>query len=294
MVEELEGGQKADESMAGLVRARKFLQRRFGSVFGELRRADLAEPKRSATGRRSFAEEATPEDGAAKRAFVQQLGNRIVERINWATVANATSVAACGAARRIGGAACCRSELAERMQQVVDLLRLQDVRHHAGPRPRTRGASTSRSPSMLRMDLIRTAEDPRGEILYFEESRRRALDFYRNSILHFLALPSWLARRLLAGPAGPEARRELAEWLDLFYTEFFTPRGEVLASSHRRLPADHFERCGWLEKSGGELRATEKGRPGFRFLAEQTRGIVEAYYCARAGRWPHCPRATSG
>ena len=97
--------------------------------------------------------------------------------------------------------------------------------------------------SMLRMDLVRTAEDPRGEILYFEESKRRALDFYRNSIVHFLALPSWLSRRLLAGPAGPETRRELADWLDLFYTEFFTPRGEVLAS-HIDAFADHFERRG--------------------------------------------------
>src|SRR3990172_3163192 len=33
MVEELEGAEKKDESMLGLVRARKYLQRRFGSVF---------------------------------------------------------------------------------------------------------------------------------------------------------------------------------------------------------------------------------------------------------------------
>lgn len=278
MVDELEGGEKQDESMLGLVRARKFLQRRFGSVF-----INFGEPISLAEAlgdrRRSFSEEATPEAVVAKRAFVANLGNRIVERINWATVANATAVAACAllGERRRG---MLRSELAERMQQVVDLLHLQDVRLTPALAA-DEGRFDESIASMLRMDLIRSAKDPRGEILFFEESKRRALDFYRNSILQYLALPSWLARRLLAGPAGPEARRELAEWLDLFYTEFFTPRGEVLAS-HIDAFADHFERHGWLERSGGELRATEKGRNGFRFLAEQTRGIVEAYYCACA------------
>ena len=94
MVEELEGGAKRDESVLGLVRARKFLQRRFGSVFvnfGEpISLAEALGPRRA-----RFARDASPECQAEKRAFVERLGHRIVERINWAVVPNATSIAAC-------------------------------------------------------------------------------------------------------------------------------------------------------------------------------------------------------
>ena len=52
--------------------------------------------------------------------------------------------------------------------------------------------------------------DARGEILYFEESKRRALDFYRNSIVQFLAAPSFLARSLLRGGEVGALRADVA------------------------------------------------------------------------------------
>jgi glycerol-3-phosphate O-acyltransferase len=279
MVDELEGGEKTGESVLGLVRARKYLQRRFGSVF-----LNFGEPislgEALGADRERFADESNPEDAAAKRAFIATLGNRLVERINWATVANATAVAACallGEQRR----GMLRSELIGRMQEVVDLLRLQDARLTPALAADEAAQFEESIAAMQSMDLIHVTQDARGEIVSFDESKRRALDFYRNSILHFLALPSWLARRLLAGPATPEFRAELAGWLEFFYTEFFTPRGEILAA-HIDAFIDLFERRGWVERSDGELRATEKGKLGLRFLAEQTRGIVEAYYCACA------------
>jgi len=278
MVEELEGAEKKSESMRGLVGARKFLQRRFGSVF-----VNFGEPISlgDALGerRQRLASSPLPEVSTEKRAFIGILANRIAERINWAVVPNATSVAACAllGERRRG---LFRPDLVRRMQEIVDLLRLQDVKLTPAL-AQDEGPFSEAIASMLRMDLVRSTEDPRGEILYFEESKRRALDFYRNSIVQFLAAPSFLARRLLAGPVGPELRREIADWLDLFYYEFFTPRGEVLAA-HLDAFVDHFERFGWLERKEGELRVTEKGVPTCRFLAEQTRGVVEAYYATVA------------
>jgi glycerol-3-phosphate O-acyltransferase len=278
MVDELEGREKRDESVLGLVRARKFLQRRFGTVF-----VNFGEPISLAAAlgaqRTQLAADRGPEATAEKRALVSHLGNRIVERINWAVVPNATSVAASAllGERRRG---LFRADLVARMQEIVDLLRLQDVKLTPALE-RDEGRFDDSIASMLRMDLIKSSPDPRGEILYFEESRRRALDFYRNSIVHFLATPSFLARQLLAPSGAGELRRELAEWLDLFYHEFFTPRGEVLAA-HVDAFLDHFERFGWVERKDGTPRATEKGLPVFRFLAEQTRGYVEAYYATCA------------
>jgi len=78
MVGELEGGAKSEESMLGLVRARKYLQRRFGTVhvnFGEpLSLADALGDQRERLARSG--EEVAEE----LRLFIQSLGNRIVER----------------------------------------------------------------------------------------------------------------------------------------------------------------------------------------------------------------------
>jgi glycerol-3-phosphate O-acyltransferase len=274
LVSELEGAKKEGESMMGLIRSRKFLRRRFGSVcvnFGEpISLADALGPQREA-----FAQKESPEITQSKRHFVEGLGNRIVERINWAVVPNSTSVAACAllGARHRGFF---REELVLRMQEIVDLLRLQDVRL-MWALDYDEGAYKMAIGSMLHSDLIRSTSDSRGEILHYEPNRRTALDLYRNAVVHYLAAPSFLARQLLSGVHPGEIRDELASWLDLFYSEFFTPRSEVLAA-HFDAFLDHFERFGWLERSDEELRVTVKGIGYFEFLAEQTRGFVEIYY----------------
>jgi len=279
MVGELEGEAKSSESVLGLVRARKYLRRRFGTVhvsFGEP--ISLAESLGDR--RERFAGEQSPEVEAEQRVFIQMLGNRIVERINWAVIPNATAIAACAmlGARSRG---LFRVELARRMQVTVDLLQLQGVRLTPALLQDTGEFSVSIA-SLVRADLLRSTEDDvRGEILYFEIAARRVLDIYRNSIVHFLAAPSFMARQLLAGPVGDDLRGELAEWLDIFYAEFYVPRGEVLAA-HFDGFIDHFERLGWVERSEGQLRATEKGAADFRFLSEQTRGVVEVYYATFA------------
>jgi glycerol-3-phosphate O-acyltransferase len=276
MVDELQGGAKTKESVAGLVRARKYLQRRFGSVhvsFGEpISLAAALGEKRV-----RFAGPDSESLLAEKRVFVEQLGHRIVERINWAAVANATSVAACvmlGSRHR----GLRRDELVERMQEVVALLRLQDVRLTAALL-RDEGDFEDSIAFLLRSDLLKRIEEPRGEILYYEVSHQRALDLYRNSIVHYLAAPSFLARRLLRGATMKELREDLATWQDLLYQEFFAPRAEVLAA-HCEGFLDHFERSGWITHQGDTLQASERGEPRLRYLAEQTRGVIEAYAAA--------------
>ncbi len=274
MVEELEGGKKKDESVLGLVRARKVLQRRFGSVF-----LNFGEPislAQELEGRRDLFLDGGAEDAIAEqRATTERLGNAVVERINWAMAANATSVAAAallGQPRR----GLFRSELVDHMREVLDLLHLQD----AALTPALEADEPDFEESiafLLRAGLIHSRDDARGEILYYDESRRRALDVYRNMLFHFLATPSVMARRLHPGCTPAELRDDLAFWLDLLYVEFLVPKGLVMAV-HMDAFVDYFERNGALERRDGMLRATEKGLPYFRFLSEQTRSLLEAWY----------------
>ena len=274
MVSELSGAKKQEESVLGLVRARKVLRRKWGSAhvsFGEpISLAEAIGPRR-----RELAAEG--ETGTEKRRFVEGLANRLVERINAATVANATAVAACAflGERRRG---LFRHELTTRMQETVDLLRLQDARITPAL-ARDQGDFDESIAFLLRSDLVRVQADPRGEILYYDEGKRPVLDLYRNSILHFLAAPSFLARRLLRGATRDELREDLRFWLDLFHRELFTQRGLVLAA-HFEAFLDFFERLEVVERQDHGLRATEKGRAYLARLAMLTRGVLEAYAAA--------------
>ncbi|MEE8581493.1 MAG: 1-acyl-sn-glycerol-3-phosphate acyltransferase [Myxococcota bacterium] len=276
MVGELKGGARVKESTWGLVRARKLLRRGFGSV--HLRFGDPISLAEAMGDRRErFARAESDEAIGERRRFIEDLGHHIVERINAGAVANSTSVAASvllGSRHR----GLLREEFVNRMQQVVDLLGMQDVRLTAAL-VADEGEFRESITFMVRSDLIRISANPCGEILYFDESRRPALDLYRNSIAQFLATPSVLAQRLLAGASRKELVEDLAAWQDLFYQEFFTPRGEDLRS---RCDAflEHFERSGWIEGDDQSVRATEFGRPFLQFLAEQTRGLIEAYHAA--------------
>jgi len=276
MVDELEGGAKQKESVLALVRARKVLEHRFGSVF-----VNFGEPislAQTLGGHRElFLPDESPGVAAERRALTESLGNEIVERINWAMVANATSVAASallGEPRR----GMFRSELTQRMREVVELLRLQDV-PMTPALVRDEGEFNESIAFLLRAGLIKSERDPRGEILYYDESRRRALDVYRNVLFHFLVAPSLLARRLQRGATLSALREDLGFWLDLLYREFFVSKATVLSLQLEAF-LDYFERIGALERSEDHFRVTERGRGYIAFLAEQTRSLIEAYYAS--------------
>lgn len=292
MVDELEGGKKKDESTLALLRARKVLQRRFGSVrvsFGEpISLADALGDRRHRFARQVRGEVADLVPGGSegevealteriaeeKRAFVDDLGHRIVERINWSVVVNATSAVSAvllGASHR----GLLRDELSQRLQQLVDLLRLSGVPITSALRT-DQGEFGESIAFMLRSDLIRSVQDSRGEIIFFEESRRRALDLYRNSIGHYLATSSILARALLAGGSPKEIHEELDGWQDLLYGEYFVPAVERQPEAVDRL-LEHFEAVGWLLRGEERLVASAEGRPVLAMLAAQTQGVVESY-----------------
>lgn len=281
MIDELGGGKKTEESMLGLLRARKTLQRRFGSVhvsFGEpISLADALGRDRQAFEalvRHQIDEpEVRAELEARKREFVTSLGHSLVERIALAMVANATSVAALVL---LGGqrTGMLRDELVAGVNESVDLLRLKGVRltqafEHDLPDFRDSIAFLEKS------ELIRSRLDHRGEIVYFEDESRVALDLYRNGVAHFFVIPSILARAALQGIDGSRIAETLELWMDLLYREYFPSRELVFSRGEAVL--EHFESEGFVERREGVWRATARGRRPLSTWAEQTRGVVEAY-----------------
>lgn len=281
MIEELSGGEKKNESLLGLLRARKALRRRFGAVhvgFGEpISLADALGDQRDAfraLGRGGIVDAERQADLAErKRAFIEHLGHSLVERIGLAMVANATSVAAVvllGAPH----SGLRRDRLEVEMRRVAELLKLQGVRLTPAFERDLSELKDSLG-VLLRSDLIESRVDARGEIVFFEEGRRRALDIYRNSIAHFLVLPSILARAVLRGCEAARIPEELETWMDVLYREYFASRDLYLSRGEALL--DYAVRQGWVERSGSDWVATREGEPILGILAEQTRGVLECY-----------------
>lgn len=305
MVDELEGGKKQGESTLALIRARKYLRRRFGSVhvsFGEPISLDEALGERRTRFQAEVrGEVATLLPGAGpeavdelaqriaeeKRRFIDEFGHRIVERINWTVVASATSVvsAVLLAAPHRG---MLRSELAERARLLVELLALQGVRMTAVLRAERVDLSESIA-FMVRSDLLSASTDARGEIIFFDESRRRALDIYRNAIVHFLAPASILARAVLDGTSAKEVEEGLESWLEILYREYFVAPAEYRGRASERL-LEHFEASGWTRHGEDRLVASENGKPILRMLAAQSQGVIECYEAVcgacRDSAWP--------
>lgn len=283
MIEELDGGEKSKESMLGLLRARKYLQRKFGSVhvsFGEpISLAGALGDQRASFEALQRGQIDSPEIATdlekRKREFIKDLGHSLVERIGWAMVANATSVAA---VVLMGGtqSGLLRERLVKGMQDVAGILKLQGVR--ITPALERDLSELRESIGFLeRADLIGSRLDHRGEILHFEDNRRRALDMYRNSIAHFLVIPSILARATLRGIEKSQVHDELKTWIDIFYREYYVSRELYFARGEALL--DHFESEAWImsEPEGDCWIATEAGIEPLSMLAEQTRGVVEGY-----------------
>jgi glycerol-3-phosphate O-acyltransferase len=294
MIDELEGGEKSVESTLGLIRARKFLRSRFGSVhvnFGTP--ISLDEALRDRRGRfeaqvrggvrKSLLPQGSDAEVAElgariedeKRLFVDDLGHRIVERINWSVTPNSTSIVSSvllGATHR----GLLREELGERVEQMVEVMQLQGIPHTQALRNDEGGFGDSIA-FMEKSDLLkRVQSDPRGEIIFFEESRRRALDIYRNSIVHYLATPSFLARRLLVGTSAKEIGEDIAFWQDALYQEFFVARDAARASDPDVF-IDFFLEQGWIERAEDLLLATADGEGILQCLAAQTQGVIECY-----------------
>ena len=271
MLDELEGGSKSQESVFGLLRARSLLRYRFGDVqvrFGEpISAADLPRENCIFDGSDFLRER-------EKRTAVAGFANSLVERINWSMVVNGTSVIS---SVLIGGneRGLFRDELIERGRQIVTLLSLQDV-------PMTKELTLSNpefSDSidfLHRSSLIGKSSDLRGEIFYFEESKRKVLGVYRNVLTHFIAASSFSARSILGGTTTSNLRENLSLWLDVFYLELFVPSSTVLAL-HVDAFLDYFDQVGVIEQEDGQLNPTGTGLEYLRFLATQTRHLFEAY-----------------
>lgn len=226
--QELLGGQKEQESFGALLKARRVLRQKYGTVyvsFAEPISLDAALGERRGRFQQAVADPAIEDE---KRHFIQKLGFRILREVNGAAVAGATSVsstvllAAPEAAIRYG-------EFAAAARALTELLIHRGVTLTASLQRNI--ANFYESLNFLQNGkLIEWMKDRDGDIIHAPPEKRLILDFYKNNIIHFFLIPSLVAHALRRGVPRSELREVVWWWLDLFRWEFALPEREAMAA----------------------------------------------------------------
>ncbi len=273
LVEERAGKSKRVESLLQLIKARRLLRNRFGSVivrFGEPLAASEYVCSR-------YVDEGPALQESELRAITERLGLEISRRINELITAGRTSVASVALlGSPVRGVR--EAEFAERVRETDALLQLLGVPRSV-PLDRCMAMEQPEATVdlLIQSGLVTRTHSRAGNVLKFQDGARESLDYYRSSILPSLAWPAAVAQAL----RGPSSRAVLCEtaasWLELLRIEFFPREGEGRMERLGRI-CDHLRERGWIrEREDGELEPSEQGLRGLEFLRAQLAPLLECY-----------------
>lgn len=226
---ELGGAEKEPESLAGLMRARRVLRRRHGTVD-----ITFAEPislrEMLAESRDPILDSDRVEDVEAKRRFVRRLGFRLLREVNEVAVAGATSVSATvllGLPQR----ACRLDDFVTRALALTRFLRARAVRFTASLERNAENEFRENLAFLEGGGLVQRLSGDARSVLHVPAEKRLALDFYKNNTIHFFLLPALVLDGLARGLRADALRDEVWWWLDLLRWEFPLPDKQGLAAT---------------------------------------------------------------
>jgi glycerol-3-phosphate O-acyltransferase len=272
---ELIGAEKEAESFGALLRARRFLKQKYGTVYVSFADPISLDGALGELKGRFSAEAGNPQVEEERRRFVQQLGFRILREVNGCSVAGATSISA-----TVMLAASHRGKLYEeyaaQANALAGLIKYQGITPTASLERNI--GSFRESLAFLRVnDLIELIRRGRDEVLVVREEKRLALDFYKNNLIHAFLVPSLVAFCLIAGRRREEWLDEIWWWLDLFRYEFALPRRSELPAMVERFERYYVDqgavRDGTVDLKHPLIRATVGALDNFReayWLAART------------------------
>ncbi|MFP5307826.1 MAG: glycerol-3-phosphate 1-O-acyltransferase PlsB, partial [Gammaproteobacteria bacterium] len=281
---ELRGAKKQKESAEGLLKAGKILGKSYGKAyinFGEPIPLQRYADERLPGWREHFAGGADGQPQGFKR-FVAELALENTRRINEATVANPTGLAALAllsSPERVVSA----DELVEQLGHLVWLLKGNPYGAHQyipDSAPRSILDTSAPIARFLRVP------HPWGDLYGINERDAVALTYNRNNIQHLFAIPSLIAnlfrtRLLLSDEAIVTGVRALYPFLR---TEFFL-RGEAEETEPvTRRWIEVMVQLGLLTREGERLRRPDASQPAYSILAMLGRVLGETLerYCMTA------------
>ena len=218
--QELGGAEKEPESLGALLRARRVLRRRHGTVY-----VSFAEPMSlgQALGplREKFGKGGDGTDDERRR-FVRKLGLKLLREVNRASVVGATSLSAT-VLLSAEHDACREEEFVRRARALVSFLRRRGVRLSSSLERNDVDEFRESLAFLENGGLVQQLAGMHGDVVHVPEEKRLALDFYKNNSIHYFLLSALLVDAVGRGLRGAEADADVEWWLDLLRWEFPLP-----------------------------------------------------------------------
>ena len=261
--DELGGGEKKEESVGGLLGARKVLTRRYGRVDIQFDEPfDLIDALGDTT------------DERAMRAAVRRVSHRIMYGITRAIAVGPSSLWA--AALLAPGTRGVSREQAEKSMALLEQRARRAGARFPAPFEHDRAAALARA-----FDLFTSGRDVsvKDDLIVVPEDRRSRLDYYKNNSLNWWvaeAVLAMAARSLGGNGALEELHARTLELSRLLKLEFVYRVGATFETIFTETLAGMVD-AGWFTKEG---TITEAGKEPAALLAGLVRNFVETYGAA--------------
>ncbi len=271
-LKEMGGGLKDQENVWQVIKARRFLQKRYGKVY-----IRFSQPF-------SFKEYLSTADTTRRNTSVD-LAFHLVQAINEVSLVTPLSLVATAilSNHRRGFNAV---ELLDTVETLLDFLQQREVPLASmliDPAATVQEALTS----LAGRKIVATLEGLDGdeEAFYFvDDDKKMELEYYKNSIIHFFIPHAFVATSLLAGDDDLKDEASIVEDYEfmekLFRNEFIFENQEDPGQRVNAVLGD-FEGAGFLSRSDGRsFRVTKRGFDKLRIWAALVKTFLESYWVA--------------
>jgi glycerol-3-phosphate O-acyltransferase len=280
-LQELEGAKKEAESVGQLVKARKFLKKRYGRAY-----IQFSEP----LSLKKYVEQlhqAEPGDLQA-RHHGQELSYRIIQAINQISVVTPFALV-CAALLTYPRKGVYRRELLQIIQVLYDYLKGQGVPEADSLEDLSQAAEDTLNLCASRK-LITPIEREEGltdELglggYSIDETKRPLLEYYKNNILHFFLPAAMVSLSILARQGFEFSREQILEdycfLLDFFRNEFIF--GDLDAESEVKQTLDYFASRGVvinLDPREASYTLSASGLKELAYFANLLFNYLESYW----------------
>jgi len=274
---ELSGEAKVQENIGQLVRARRFLKKRYGRVY-----VQFAEPLSLQQYRRRFGgdfSELCPKD---RHVLYRDFAYRIINSINQTSLVTPHALAA--------SALLASSRRGVSVGEFQDICRIYyDFLEATGAKM----SKTLRNFDTLIEDTLKDFErskligklkdeddDLEEEVFTVEDNKRLALEYYKNNIIHFFIAAAYVSSSILGQETFRFSRARLLEdvaFMKDFFKFEFVYDNEIQNEDLVDRTIDTFEQLGWVHRVNGHDQPYILAHKGLR-AAYAFQGLLRNYF----------------
>lgn len=280
-MKEISGGSKVDENIGQLVKARRFLKKRYGRVY-----VQFAEPlslQRHLERYRTVDGKMRPRE---RHAMYRDFAYRIINSINQVSMVTPHALAA-SALLWSPQKGMSMAEFREVSQVFYDYLVLKRVRFSNT----LRNYDKCMEETLLDLEkgkligkLKDDDDDLEEEVFTMDDSKRLMLEYYKNNIIHFLLPATFVSTSILAQETFRFSMAQVTADVD-FMTNFFKYEfvydNEISTEKLIDGVLQHFETLGWVTRVGGNdepYQLTSRGLRAAHFFHGLIRNYLEGYW----------------